>query len=46
MNVIASFLRGENKLDFESARFVTVISDTSTNAAVIEVETTSAIHQR
>ena len=39
MNVIASFLRDENKLDFKSAQFLTVISDTSIDAAVIEQET-------
>ena len=39
MNVISSFLREEDKLDFESAQFLTVISGTSTDAAVIEQET-------
>ena len=40
MKIIASFLREENKLDFEAAQFVTVFSDISTG------NYTSAIHQR
>ena len=39
MTSIASFLLEQNKLEFQSARFLTVFSDTSTGASVIEQET-------